>query len=122
VTGLLTNGVNIIEGVDFRTTSLRKYRDEARAMAVRAAKEKAKAMTDELGVKLGRPCNVNANDSSYYWGGWNRSFNGGFNANNYVQNVSSAVGGGATSDNASDTFAVGQISVTATVNISFLIE
>lgn len=124
VTGLLTNGVNIIEGVDFRTTELRKHRDQARAMAVRAAKEKAQALTDELGVKLGRPYTVNANDNSYYFGGWRGGsfYNNSFSANNYIQNVSSPAGAGGAMDNATDAFAVGQISVTASVNVAFLIE
>ena len=122
VTGLLTNGVNVIDNVDFRTTQLRQHRDEARLLAVRAAKEKAKALTDELGVKLGRPYNVNATDNSSYLGSSSRYFNSGIvGANNFVQNVSVSSGSGA-SDNASDAFAVGQISVTATVNVSFLIE
>jgi poly(3-hydroxyalkanoate) synthetase len=46
----------------------------------------------------------------------NRGFNG---FNNVAQNVA-AVGGA--SDTGEDTFAVGQISVSATVNVSFLIE
>lgn len=121
MTGLLTNGVNVIDTVDFRTSQLRMHRDKARLLAVRAAKEKAKALTDELGVKLGRPYNVNATDNSSYFGSSSRYLNGSFGANNYVQNVSSPNGGGA-SDNAGDAFAVGQISVTATVNVSFLIE
>ena len=119
VTGLLTNGVNTIENVDFRTTQLRQHRDEARLLAVRAAKEKAKALTDELGVKLGRPYNVNATDNSYYPA--TRYLNSSIGANNYIQNASVSSGGGA-SDNASDAFAVGQISITSTVNVSFLIE
>jgi hypothetical protein len=121
VTGLLTNGVNVIDNVDFRTTQLRQHRDQARLLAVRAAKEKAKALTDELGVKLGRPYNVNATDNSSYLGSSSRYFNGSIGANNFVQNVSVSSGSG-TADNTSDAFAVGQISVTATVNVSFLIE
>jgi uncharacterized protein len=121
VTGLLTNGVNLIQNVDFRTTQLRQHRDQARLLAVRAAKEKAKALTDELGVKLGRPYNVNATDNSSYLSSSSRFSNSSIGANNFVQNVSVSGGGGA-SDNASDAFAVGQISVTSTVNISFLIE
>ncbi len=117
VTGLLTNGVNIVEGADFRTTQLRKYRDEARAMAVRAAREKAKAMTEELGAKLGRPYNINANDNSSYWGR-----NVYLNGSNSIGNNSSSVGSSGSADNASDAFAVGQISVTANVNVTFLIE
>ena len=123
VTGLLTNGVNRIESVDFRTTELRKHRDHARLMAVRAAKEKAQALTDELGVKLGRPYSINASDNNTYWGSYNRGgYNGFSGANNMLQNSSEPSGGGATADNPAGTFAVGQISVTATVNVSFLIE
>jgi uncharacterized protein len=119
LTGLLTNGVNYVNDIDFRTTQLRKYRDQARAMAIRAAKEKAGALTSELGAKLGKVTSINAYDNSGYSGnywGMNHGFNGN---NNAVQNVA-AVGGA--SDAAEDTFAVGQISVTATVNVSFLIE
>lgn len=119
LTGVLTNGVNYVNNIDFRTTQLRKYRDQARAMAVRAAKEKAEALTSELGVKLGKVTSINANDSSGYFGnywGMNRGFNG---YNNAVQNVAAVAGA---SDAAEDTFAVGQISVSATVNVSFLIE
>ena len=121
VTGLLTNGVNFIDSVDFRTTQLRQHRDQARLLAVRAAKEKAKALTDELGVKLGRPYNVNATDNSSYLGSSSRFNNSIAGANNYAQNVSVSGGGGA-SDNASDAFAVGQISITSNVSVSFLIE
>ena len=122
LTGLLTNGVNYVNGVDFRTTQLRKYRDQARAMAIRAAKEKAAALTSELGAKLGKVTSINAYDNSGYSGnywGMNRGFNG---YNNGAQNQSVAGGVGGTSDAAEDTFAVGQISVSATVNVSFLIE
>jgi uncharacterized protein len=122
VTGLLTNGVNVLDNVDFRTTKLRQHRDQARLLAVRAAKEKAKALTDELGVKLGRPYTVNATDSSIYPGSMGRFANSSIGANNFVQNVSVSGGGGGVSDNASDAFAAGQISITSTVNVSFLIE
>jgi hypothetical protein len=124
LTGLLTNGVNYVSGVDFRTTQLRKFRDQARAMAIRAAKEKAVALTSELGAKLGKVTSINANDSSGYYGnywGMNRGFNG---FNNAIQNIGGGggAGGGGASDTGDDTFAVGQISVSATVNVSFLIE
>lgn len=121
VTGLLTNGVNNLDSVDFRTTEFRKHRDEARLLAVRAAKEKAKALTDELGVKLGRPYNVNATDNSSYLGSSSRFSNSLVGVNNYAQNVSVS-GGGGSADNGSDAFAVGQISIIATVNVAFLIE
>ena len=54
----LDAGVNYIYGVQFRTTKLRDYRDEARALALKAAKEKAKDMAKELGQKVGRPYTI----------------------------------------------------------------
>ena len=70
---------------------------------------------------IGRPYNVNATDNSSYLGSSSRFNNSIVGANYLAQNVSVSSGGGA-ADNASDAFAVGQISVTATVNVSFLIE
>lgn len=122
LTGLITNGVNHVNGVDFRTTQLRKHRDEARRMAIRAAKEKAEALTTELGAKLGKVNSITAYDNG---GSYNSSFNNGrlSGLNNYVQNISTSVGSaGGNSDNPEDTFAVGLISVSASVNVSFLIE
>ena len=50
--GLIGKGVNDVGGIQFRTTELRKYRDEARLKAVKAAREKAEAMATELGATL----------------------------------------------------------------------
>jgi len=121
MTGLLNNGVNNIQNVDFRTTQLRKYRDQARAMAITAAKEKADAMCKELDVKRGKPLSISANEYNGYWNwygnrwGWqnNQMMNASQNA---VQNF----GGG--SDSAGETMSIGQISVSATVNVSFAIQ
>jgi uncharacterized protein YggE len=125
VTGLLTNGVNYVHGIDFRTSQLRKYRDQARAMAIKAAKEKADAMASELGVKRGKVYTINVNDWSGGWGGygnyWGARWAGAYQSQNSVQNLgalSDVVG----ADTAAETFSVGEISVSATVNVSFLIE
>ncbi len=116
LTGLLTNGANRVNDVSFRTTELRKYRDQARAMAVRAAKEKAAALVSEINVKLGKPLNITATDNMWHYGGNRNAMN---LYNNSSQNISS--GAPSTADN-EDSFAVGQISVSANVSISFLIE
>ena len=50
--GLIGKGVNNVGGIQFRTTELRKHRDAARLQAVKAAREKAKAMAGELGATL----------------------------------------------------------------------
>jgi hypothetical protein len=118
LSGLVTNGVNTVQGIDFRTSELRKYRDKAWTMAVQAAKEKADAMAATLGVKVGKPFGINEND----FGGY-RSWNG----NNWQQalyqngmNASQNGGGEAESDEG--TISVGQISVSANVSVSFLIK
>ena len=121
LSGLIASGVNDVQGVEFRTSELRKYRDQARTMAVQAAKEKAQAMATELGVKLGKVNTVNEND----WGGWNSwSRNGwgggGGGSGGMFQNVSQNAGGRSDAD--AETMSVGQISVSASVGVSFLIE
>jgi len=120
LTGLLTNGVNSIYDVQFKTTDLRKYRDQARQMAIKAAKEKADAMCAELDIKRGKPVSINAQDYGgyYVWPGgpWGWR-NGGMNMNSF-QNAAQTVGDGA----AAGSVAIGQISVSATVNVSFAIE
>ena len=61
-----------MQAVRLRTSQLRKYRDEARAKAIRAAKEKAVALAGELGVKIGRPHSI-SEGYQYSGGGQNRS-------------------------------------------------
>lgn len=116
LTGLLTNGVNRVNDVDFRTTQLRKYRDQARSMAVRAAKEKAAALVTELGANLGKPYNISATDNMWSYHGSRNRMNV---FNNMSQNISSD---NAPTDDYESAFAIGQISVSANVNVSFLIE
>ena len=40
----LKSGVNRVQGIQFRTTELRRHRDRARALAIKAAREKAVAL------------------------------------------------------------------------------
>jgi uncharacterized protein YggE len=119
MSGLLTNGVDHVHNVEFRTSQLRKYRDQARAKAIQAAREKADALCAELGVKRGKPLNISANEWGGQWGGygsWGQSYN-------YVGNAQVAVQApGGDADSVGDTLSLGQISVSATVNVSFALE
>ena len=121
LTGLLKNGVTHTHGIDFRTSELRKHRDAARNLAIRAAREKADALAKELGVKRGRPYQI----SESYGGGW-WSWGGGFRGARYggrQQNVSQAAGGGGGGGDVVESgLSIGQISVSATVGVGFLIE
>jgi uncharacterized protein len=119
LSGLVANGVNNVQRVDFRTSQLEKVKDQARRMAIKSAKEKAQAMAVELGVKVGKPLYINADDQSW-WGGWsppgNWSYGGGGSGGG------GANAGQSASNETGATFAVGQISVTARVTVTFLIE
>jgi uncharacterized protein len=64
----LKSGANKIESVDFSTSELRKYRDQARAMAVKAAIEKAHDVAKAGEFRIAeKPLSVNASNSSVYW-------------------------------------------------------
>ena len=125
VSGVITNGASHVHDVEFRTTELRKHRDVARQMAVRAAKAKADALTAELGVKVGKPIQISEYDSGGGWWNWsgfdwqNRWRGGGGGAQNSGQGGGQG-GGGA--DKGETTSSVGQISVYATVSVTFRIE
>lgn len=63
--GLIERGVNEVNNVSFLTSKLRKHRDEARLMAVRAAKEKANVMANELTCKLAAVQSIRESRPSY---------------------------------------------------------
>jgi uncharacterized protein YggE len=122
LSGLIASGVNDVQGVDFRTSQLRKYRDEARANAVKATREKAQAMADNLGVKLGKANNISEND----FGGWNRwSIGNGWGQSGggmYQNSIMNAAQDAGEAGSESSATSIGEISVSASVNVSFLIE
>jgi len=113
--GALRQGVNYVLGIDFRTTELRKHRDAARQQAIRAAKEKAVALAQELDVKVGKAQSIQEQTGGGWWSPsthWSHS-------NAMMQNViQSAPSGEASEGN----LAVGMINVTATVNVTFALE
>jgi len=117
----LEAGVNYVHGIDFRTSELRTYRDQARDLALQAAQEKAQAMAAKLGQTIGEPLTIE--EANFYWYSpyhsyW--SYGGGAMSQNVVQNApSSASGDLSQSDEA---MAPGQIAVGATVNVEFVLK
>ncbi len=117
--GLLSDallaGANHVHGVQFRTTELRKHRDQARALALRAAREKAEALTAELGLRVGEPRTITEEYSGWWswYDSWWGSRYGGSMAQNVVQEVGSA---GYAPDSA---LAPGQITVNARISVTF---
>ena len=65
-TGLATLGVTDISGPTFSVDNEDKVKDDARALAITDAKEKAKVLADELGVKLGKVVNFSENSGGGY--------------------------------------------------------
>ncbi len=63
LTGALEEGATHVHGIQFRTTQLRKYKDEARALAINAAEEKATALAGELDQEIGEPLSISENQS-----------------------------------------------------------
>lgn len=106
---LLENGVNSVQGIEFRTSELRKHRDRARAMALRTAREKAIAMAGELDQQIDRTTTI-TEESSSAWG-WGRGYS------NVAQNAVQVWNGeGIESGN---TIAPGQLTVKARVVVAF---
>ena len=113
----LEGGVNHVHGIQFRTTELRKHRDHAREMAVQAAKEKAELLAGKLGRKVGPAIRI-----AEYSGGWYSPYSwwgGQGYGSNAMSQVSSQAGEASASEGA---IALGQITVTANVSVSFALE
>ena len=128
ISGVVTNGASHVHDVEFRTTELRKHRDVARQMAVRAAKAKADALAAELGVKAGKPVQITEYDSGGGWWSWSgfdwnsRWRGGGGSQGGGSQNGGQGGGQGGGADKGDATTSIGQISVWATISVAFRIE
>jgi uncharacterized protein YggE len=112
----LESGANHVRNITFKSSELRKHRDQARSMAIRAAKEKAVALAGELGMKVGKPFTINESAGNLYLAyGANRG-----NALMNTQNVASQEGPAA--EVVQGTFAPGQISIDASVSVVFELQ
>ncbi len=109
----LEAGANYVHGIDFRTTELRRHRDRARDLAIKAAKEKAVDLAAALGRTVGPPSQISEGGGGWFsgygrwWGGrW-----GGMASQNVVQSIGQGGVDGPV--------APGQIAVTARVSVTF---
>jgi len=103
---LLEDGVNRIDSVEFDVSEDRKYKDDARLKAIRAAREKATAMAAELGQSIGKPWTIIENSA---------------NASYYLANLNSFAHAGRLAE-AESTVAPGEVSIRASVNVSFELQ
>jgi uncharacterized protein YggE len=114
---VLDAGVNHVHGIDFRTAEMRKYRDQARTLAIKAAKEKADALATDAGRTVGKVLTISEGGQGWWsgYGAWWGS-RGGYMSQNVIQN--SGPGPSPESGN----LAPGQISVSASVSMTFALE
>ena len=117
LTSALEAGANYVHGVQFRTTELRTYRDQARALAIKAAREKANDLAKGLGQKLGKPHMIRE-DRAGWWSWYNALWGSGWRQG-MAQNTIQEAGA---SPPAEGSIALGQISVNAQVTVSFELE
>lgn len=109
---LLDFGVWRVNSVGFQTSELRRHRDQARALAMKAAQEKAAALANAVGQKIGRAYSIEEEVPTRA---------------SAMQNVSSNSNSFSTVETASDsswegTLAPGKIKVNARVTVKFVLE
>ncbi len=108
MTKVLEAGTNRVNGINFGVHDDRKYRDEARSNAIRAAKEKAVAMATDLGQTVGKP--------------WDIAEEGGWNSYQLPNNSTAYNYAGSTRGADESTIAPGEVTIRASVKVSFQLE
>jgi uncharacterized protein YggE len=107
LTDVLKAGVTRLSNVEFRDSQIRKHRDQARVMAIKAAQEKANLLVREIGQSIGPAYSIREGTFTPY------------STNNFSQNVAGVAGAGGADSGSEGAIAPGQISVTAQVTVSF---
>lgn len=103
---ILKAGITRLSNLEFRDSQLRKHRDEARRMAIRAAKEKATLLAGEIGQSIGAAYSITETTRDLI-------------PRSTMQNVVSEAGESAESESA---LAPGTLSVTAQVTVRFRLQ
>jgi uncharacterized protein YggE len=102
---LIKVGGNQINSIQYETSDLRKYRDQARDLAVKAAREKAEALAHALGQDIGKAYAIEEVPESTY----------GYSS--YLSNVELAPA--KTRAPSGPSTAIGQKTVSASIVVSF---
>ena len=113
-------GANHVHGVQFRTTELQEYKEQARTLAIKAAEKKAKDLAEELGQSIGKPYAIREEqiDSWAWYNNWWSSRSAiGRMSQNLMQDVRESAEPGTT-----NAIELGQINVNARVTVSFELE
>lgn len=109
---MLDSGVWRVNSVNFQTSELRRHRDQARALAMKAAQEKAAALASAVGQKIGRAHSIEEEVPTRA---------------SAMQNITSNSNSFSTVETASNsswegTLAPGKIKVNARVTVKFVLD
>ena len=118
----LAAGANQVVNVEFYTSQLRTYRDQARALAIQAASEKAHALAGGAGAEPGCVLNINENTWSYFNGGWYGNNNQNLWTQNVSQNAAPGSGSGDGALSEAGPVSLGKISIQAQVSVTFSLK
>lgn len=113
----LKAGANEVQDVQFYSSELRMYRDQARELAMKAAGEKGQALAGAAGAQVGCVLSISENSWYQYYGSWRGGRATALWAQNVIQNASPSQGGSALSDDSPIT--LGQIAVRAEVDAGY---
>jgi uncharacterized protein YggE len=119
IIGALAAGANQVVNVEFYTSQLRTYRDQARALAIQAATEKARDLAGGAGAQVGCVLTISENSWSYFNGGWYGN-NQNLWTQNVTQNAAPSSGDSALTDEGP--VSLGKISVRAEVSVTFSLK
>jgi uncharacterized protein YggE len=104
--GIVDQGINRIDNVTFQSSKVSEYQSEARKMAIKDAKLKAEDYVSVLGQKVGRAMTITDNSQNYP------------PQPVYARMKTMAMDESATRE----TLAEGEITITANVSVSFILE
>ena len=105
---VLKAGITRLSNLQFMDSQVRKHRDEARRMAIRAAKEKATLLAGEIGQSIGPAYSITEYTPDYG------------RASATYQNATTTAGG--ESSDSESAIAPGSISITAQVTVRFRLQ
>ena len=104
--GVVDAGINRIDLVEFKSSKLQEYQSQARKLAMKEAKSKAEDYVSVLNQKVGKALTITDNSQSY--------FPQPMFADKMMMTNQS--------ETRRETLAIGEITITATVTVSFLLE
>lgn len=105
---VLKAGITRLSNLQFLDSQIRKHRDEARRMAIRAAQEKANLLAREIGQSIGPAYSITETSAS------------DLSRSNYAQNATTTISGDLSTGESAT--APGSISVTAQVTVRFRLQ